>query len=276
MPSSQGQAHTITGGQVDAALVALRELVNLQKGQVGSVSPHAEVSGAFGNRSKKCAVAPVVAASESSIDGSPQADFPQVLSLRRSVLWRSLGIIAQGLIVFVIVGTALAWRSGDTNTREVIKAWGSSLARLSFADAIKSHDAIEPSPNANAAPAEPTSNHPDQGSAQKDVVMPAASVTPSAAAPDEVSSELRQQLATISADLAALQRTLEQLAAAQNRMAQDIKTLQTAQKTVDQKISSLKLTPRTPRSKSTSSETVVEPNSQTVTTASPRPPLELH
>jgi len=279
MTSLQGQAHTITGDQGHVALLALRELVNLQK---GSTPPFGEVNGASGKRSNECSVTATTAVLEPSIDGVPQADFQniQILSQRRSVLARSLRIIAHGLIVFVIVGIALAWRSSDNETREIIKAWVSSLVRLPSIDAVNSPDAIESSPNADVAPTELTSNHPDQGSAQKDVVVPAAPVLPFAAAPVEVLSDLQQRLATISGDLATVQRTLEQLAAAQKLMAQDIANLKTAQKAVNQKTSSINLPSRGLRRKSAStdlpSETVVERNSGTVTTAPPDPPLKLH
>lgn len=183
------------------------------------------------------------------------------------------------MIAFVIVGAAVAWRSSDTDTKEIIKAWGNSLAGLSFIRAINSHDAIESSRNADVVPAELTSNHSDEGSAQNNVVMPAAPVIPYAAAPVEVSAEVEQQLSTISGDVAAVQRAVEQLAAAQNRMAEDIAALQTARQAVNQE-TSLTQPPRFPRHKKAStdshSETVVERNSAPVRTAPPQPPLELH
>jgi hypothetical protein len=280
----QSQAHNIEGDQVHAALVELSELVKLQKGRGNLVPPHPEVSDPLGDRAKQCSVPPAVTALEPSIDGRQADHNTQVLSYRRSVLGRSLRVVAHGLIAFVIVGTAFAWRSSDNNTKEIIKAWGSSLAELSFIRAINFQDAIESSPNANVVPAELTSNLPEQGWAQNDVVMPAAPVIPFAATPGEASSEQQEQLATISGDLAAVKRTLEQLAAAQKHMAQDIAALQTAQQAINQK-ASLTLPPRILRRKNAStesrSERVVERNSEPVTTApvmmAPRqPPLELH
>ena len=282
MASWQGQAHHINDDQVHAALFELRELAKLQKSRAGSILPHAEVSGTSGDRAREHVVPPVVATLQPSIDKT-QDDFQNVQALtnRRSILGRSLRIVIHGLIAFVIVGAAFAWRSSDNNTKETVKAWGNSLTGLSFLRTINSDDATESSanPNVNAMPAEPTSIHSDQDSAQHNATMPAAPVLPSTTAPTEASSELRQQLATISGDLAVVQRTLAELAATQKNMAQDIATLQAAQQAVNTK-TSLNPPPRLPRHRNalteSRSEPAVEPNSGPVTVAPAQSPLELH
>ena len=281
MASSRSQVNNSERDQMDDAFVALRETPKLQKGRVGSVSPDADVSGASGNRSKEWGAQARVTPLGASIDVARQADSQNshVLRHRRSVFGRSLRMVVHGLIVFVIVGTALAWRSSDNDTREIIRTWRSSLVGLPFTGTIKFHDAVDSSPNADAVVAERAAHRPDQ--AQKPVT-PAAAVIPLASAPAavEVSSELHQQLATISGALAAMQRILEQLTTAQVRMAQDIATLQTAQLAVNQKILSLNLPLRMPPRKNASaglgSEAVVERNLGPVTTMPSPAPLELH
>ena len=172
MASRRGQAHHINDDQVHAALLELKELAKLQKSRASSVLPRAEVSGTSGDRARENVVPPVVAISKPSIDRT-QDDFQNVQALtdRRSILGRSLRIVIHGLIAFVIVGAAFAWRSSDENTKETIKAWESSLTGLSFLRTINSDDATQSSAdaNVNAMPAEPTSIHSDQefGTAQR-------------------------------------------------------------------------------------------------------------
>jgi hypothetical protein len=243
MASSQSQVRNINGDHADAARVALKEPATVQKNRVSSASSNAELGG-----SKESGVRPADADPKPAVDVRRPADFQngRALSLRRSVVGRSLRIVAHGLIVFVIVGAALAWRSSDNNTKATIKAWANSLPGVSFVGAITSPDAI-----GSSAP---------------------ASV--------EGDSELRQKLATISGDLAAVQRILEQVVEAQKHMAQDIASLQSAQQAINQKSSSLNVPGRTPPRKSSAtglrSETLVERNSGASTTAPPQPPLELH
>ena len=280
MASRQGQAHHIADDQVHAALLELKELAKLQKSRASSVLPHAEVSGTSGDRARKHVVPPVVVMSKPSIDKT-QDDFQNVQAVtdRRSILGRSLRIVIHGLIAFVIVGAAFAWRSSDNNTKETVKAWGGSLTGLAFLRTINSDDATESSANVIAMPAKPTSIHSDQDSARYNATMPAAPVLLSTAAPTKASSELQQRLATISGDLAVVQRTLSELAAAQKNMAQDIATLQAAQQAVNTK-TSLNPPPQLPRHRNAStesrSEPAVEPNSGPVTVAPAQSPLELH
>ena len=282
MASRRGQAHHINDDQVHAALLELKELAKLQKSRASSVLPRAEVSGTSGDRARENVVPPVVAISKPSIDRT-QDDFQNVQALtdRRSILGRSLRIVIHGLIAFVIVGAAFAWRSSDENTKETMKAWESSLTGLSFLRTINSDDATQSSAdaNVNAMPAEPTSIHSDQDLARHNATTPAAPVLPSTTATTEASSELQQRLATISGDLAVVQRSLAELATAQKSMEQDIATLQAAQRAFNTK-TSLNPPPRLPRHRNAStqsrSESAVEPNSGPVTVAPAQSPLELH
>ena len=77
-------------------------------------------------------------------------------------------------------------------------------------------------------------------------------------------------------DLAVVRRIVEQLAAKQEQMAQDIATLQATKQNVSEKKSLLPQTSAVPPRKNTHSEAAVQPPSVPVPTPRPRTPLPLH
>jgi hypothetical protein len=141
-----------------------------------------------------------------------------------SVGRRVLRTFVYGFMIVVLGG--IVWRAyGDVRTKEIIVAWGrSSLNQLSSVLGTKSMLGPDLAPESGP-------KFSDQ----------AAAVTQSAPASvvAKASPELQQQFETIAGDLATVRRIVEQLAAKQEQMAQDIATLQAAELNVSQKLSSL-------------------------------------
>jgi hypothetical protein len=106
------------------------------------------------------------------------------------------------------VGATLAWQSYGDEAKEAVRTWAPSLAWLlpvSTVGQSSAQDASLPRP------------------------IPAAAAT---------SAEVVQQLEPMARDLAALRRSLEQLAAKQEQMAQNIAALQAAEQDIGQRMAS--------------------------------------
>jgi hypothetical protein len=131
-------------------------------------------------------------------------------NLRPSVARRVFDTVARGVLVVALFGVAFALLSSEKIT------------------AIDDHLASAP----KTIPHESV-NAPDD--------HPAAIKVPSEPAPPtiELLAPLRQQLEKMSHDLATMQRIAEQIAARQDKMAQDVVTLQAAQKSASQQILTL-------------------------------------
>jgi hypothetical protein len=117
------------------------------------------------------------------------------------------------IAVLIGIGATLAWQSYGDEAKEMVRTWAPSLGPLLPVSAMKSP--------------------PDsQVSAQDE--SPSRS-SPAAAAP---SPGVLQQLEPMARDLAAVRRGLEQLAARQEQMAQNIAALQAAEQDIRQRMSS--------------------------------------
>jgi hypothetical protein len=143
----------------------------------------------------------------------------QLASDGPSIGRRMFGAIARFFIAVLIgVGTTLAWQSHDAT--QLVRTWAPSLGWL--------------------LPVSTTRSPPDVPVSAQDATLPqTAPVTQGPAPASAVTSgELLQQLEPITHDLAVVRRSLEQLAAKQEQMAQNIATLQAAEQDIRQKMSS--------------------------------------
>jgi hypothetical protein len=144
---------------------------------------------------------------------------------RPSIGRRMFRALARFLIaVLIAVGAALAWQSYGNEATEMARTWTPSVAWLLPVSTTKS----------------PPNGQEDAAILQSAVAtqMPA----PSAAA---TSPEL-VQLEPMAHDLAVMRRSLEQLAANQEQMAQSIATVQAVEQDIRQKISSPPQSPVVP------------------------------
>ncbi len=186
------------------------------------------------NHPKEFHVSPGLAAVEPAVDMRPhhvgfQRD--RISHDRPSVGREVFRAIFFGLIIIAIAGGALAWQSSDVTTKDTVRAWGISLSGLSSVFGSGS-------PPATAGR---TSNTSDQASTQ-DAAPPQAARIPQsspASAAAASSADPQHQLETVASDLAAMRRIVEQVAAKQEQMGQDIAALQAAERNVSQKLSSL-------------------------------------
>jgi hypothetical protein len=145
------------------------------------------------------------------------------------------------------VAATLAWQSYGGAAREMIAGAAPQLSALLSLPAMnppfdRESAVAQPSPVAVPAPSAPASL-PQAASAQ--TVAPTATETAAPATQSPPSPEL-QQLATLAHDLAAVQQSVEQLAAGQEQMARDIAKLQTAEQEVQRRLSALPPVARKP------------------------------
>ncbi len=146
----------------------------------------------------------------------------QLASNSPSIGRRMFRTLARFFIAALIGGGAmLAWQSHGDEAKEMAGTWAPSLGWLLSVSTTKSP--------------------PDgQVSAQEAALPQSAPVTqrpaPAAAA---TSPEVVQQLEPMARDLAVVRRSLEQLAAKQEQMAQNIATLQAVEQDIRQRMSSL-------------------------------------
>jgi hypothetical protein len=157
----------------------------------------------------------------------------QSTSERRSIGSRMIRALANFFIAVLIgVGVTLAWQSHGDDAKEMVRTWAPSLAWL--------------------LPASTTKSPPDSQESA------AATVT---------SPELLQHLKPIALDLAIVRHSIEQLAAKQEQMLQNIATLQAVDEDIRQKMSS------PPQSRAVSAHKPPQPSAQSsATQSSPVPP----
>jgi hypothetical protein len=123
------------------------------------------------------------------------------------------------IAVLIGVGATLAWQSHGDDAKQIVGTWARSLGW--------------------PLPVSTTTSPDGPGSSQNAVLPQSAPVTQSAAPASALTAgELVQQLEPITRDLTVARRSLEQLAAKQELMAQNIATLQAAEKDIRQKMSS--------------------------------------
>ncbi len=157
---------------------------------------------------------------------------------RRSIGSQALRAVTYGLLIIVIAGLPLAWQFGDKNTKEMIEAWAIPLDEWSPVFGAKSSPvAAETAPTAPHAAAKTVSKISDRAPTPDTSALQAArNVLPaSAPVPAGPSQELQHQLEAISSDLAVVRRIVDQLAAAQGQMAEELATLQAAEHDISQK-----------------------------------------
>jgi hypothetical protein len=133
----------------------------------------------------------------------------------------------------------LAWQSYGGTAKQIIASSAPQLSSLLSTPALdpssdRETDVAQPGSAAGQASAPQTASVPQTASAPLAASGPTASETAAATAP---SPELQQQLATMAHDLAAVQQSVEQLAAGQEQMARDIAKLQTAEQDIRRRIS---------------------------------------
>ena len=252
MLSPQSQAQSEQGDEI---FVAFKEWLKIQEARHGRVAHHPHGNGSSDSHRNEFHVSPGIAPVEPSIGVNPrQASFQRYgisrgRSVGRRVFFRTF---AYGFMIIVTVGAALAWQSSDDKTKDMVRAWGISLSQLSSVLGTKS-------PAASDVAAKPVSKTSEQASV-------AAGSSP----------EAQHQLETMVSDLAVVRRIVEQLAAKQEQMAQDIATLQAAEQNVSEKKSSLPQSSGVPPRKNMHSEAAVQLPSVPVPTPRPQTPLPLH
>jgi outer membrane murein-binding lipoprotein Lpp len=211
MVSSQSQVQSDQGDEI---FLAFKEWLNAQEARHGRVVNPREYRSSDSQR-KEFHVSPSIAALEPSIGMNPRQVSIQsdgISSDRPSMGRRVFRTFAYGFIVTVIVGAALAWEFGEDKTKDIVGGWGISLSGLSSVLGTKS----------------PTG--PD---------VPAFKNTDQVSVAGGSSTEQQQQLGTVVNDLAVVRGIVEQIAAKQEQMAQEIAKLQAAEQTVNEKTSSL-------------------------------------
>lgn len=252
MLSSQSQDQSDQG---DKIFLAFKEWLKIREARHGRVAHHPHGNGSSDSHRNEFHVSPGIAPVEPSIGVNPrQASFQSDgISRGRAVGRRVFRTFAYGFIIIVTVGAALAWQSSDDKTKDMVRAWGSSLSQLSSVLNTKS-------PAASDVAAKPVSKTSEQASV-------AAGSSP----------EAQHQLETMVSDLADLRRIVEQFAAKQEQMAQDVATLQAAKQNVSEKKSSLAQSSSAfPPPKNIHSEASVQPSSVPVPIPRPQIPSPLH
>lgn len=250
MFSSQGQAQ---GDQSDEIFLAFKEWLRIQEARHGRVEHHPHGNGSSDSHSNEFTVSPSIAPVEPSIAVNPrEASFQRDgISSGHSVGRRVFRTFAYGFVIIVTVGAALAWQSSDDKTRDMVRAWGISLIQLLSVLGAKS-------PIASDAATEQASKTSQQASVAA-----------------ESSPEAQHQLQTMVSDLAMVRRIVEQLAAKQEQMAQDIATLQAATQNVGEKKSTVPQSAAVPPRKNIRSEAAVQPFSVPIPIPRPQTPLPL-
>jgi hypothetical protein len=164
------------------------------------------------------------------------------------------------IAVLIGVGATLAWQSHGDDAKQIVRTWAPSLGWL--------------------LPVSTTTSPPDGPVSAQDAALPQSVPVTQKPAPASAvtSSELVQLLEPITRDLTVVRRSLEQLAAKQEQMAQTITALQAAEQDIRQKMSSpppsRPVPPRKPPEAAAQSSAV---QSSSVPSPSPpaRPPLPL-
>jgi hypothetical protein len=194
--------------QVDDVLVAFWDWLRIQ-----------EVRWRDDPERKEYHISPSIAAGDPMLELNGRA----AAIRRRSFARRVTRTFAFGLVAIAMIGGAYGWEYGDDSTKEALKGVVDTLTTLP--------SVLVPAPD-NAA-----GNSRGVGS-ELAAVQDASGLQATAGKPSP-SAELQQRLETMSADIAAVQRTVEKLAARQELMTQDVVALQSAQKSVAQKLSAL-------------------------------------
>ena len=243
MISSGSQAQDAEHDKGDDVLRSFREWL-VQEARVGKLAPQPDQNKSADDSAhparKEPYLSPIVAPIEPSTDVNfQQASFQsaKISRNRRSVGRRVFRTLVCGVIIGAIAGAVFAWQSsGDDQTKDLVRAWGHwSLSRLSSVLGTKSSPGLEGAAQAVSKPPDQAPT-PDSAPSQAAAIVQPPSM-PIAAGP---SPELQHQLDAMASDLIAVRRIVEQLAAKQEQMAQDIATLRSGEHSAGQ-------TPLSPR-----------------------------
>ena len=160
--------------------------------------------------------APLAPEWPSAIDARSHSFGNDHLAGRPSILRRVLRSLARfSIAVLIGVGATLAWQSYGDTAREMLSTQVPSLSWLSVSTTTPTPDA--------------------EGSAQKPAGSQSAPAQTAPSAAAATTSEFTQ-LEPIAHDLAAMRRSLEQLAAKQEQMAQNIAAMQAAEQDIRKKM----------------------------------------
>ncbi len=157
---------------------------------------------------------------------------------RRSIGSQALRAVTYGLLIIVIAGLPLAWQFGDKNTKQMIEAWAIPLDEWSSVFGAKSSPVAAETASTAAHAAKTVSKISDRAPTPDTSALQAAArnVLPAPAPMPAGSSQvLQHQLEAISSDLTVVRRIVEQLAAAQGQMAEELATVQAAEHDISQK-----------------------------------------
>ena len=136
---------------------------------------------------------------------------------RPSIVRRMFRSLARfSIAVLIGVGATLAWQSYGDKAREMLSTQVPSLRWLSVSTTTSTPDG--------------------QGSAQNTAVSQSAPVPQTAAPAAAATTSEFTQLEPMARDLAAMRRSLEQLAVKQEQMAQNIATMQAAEQDIRKKM----------------------------------------
>lgn len=160
--------------------------------------------------------APLAPEWPSAIDARSHSFQNDHLAGRPSIVRRVLRSLARfSIAVLIGVGATLAWQSYGDTAREMLSTQVPSLSWLSVSTTTPTPDA--------------------EGSAQKPAGSQSAPAQTAPSAAAATTSEFTQ-LEPIAHDLAAMRRSLEQLAAKQEQMAQNIAAMQAAEQDIRKKM----------------------------------------
>jgi hypothetical protein len=238
-------------------LFSFREWLKTQEGRVGKLSLRPEADASFDDDTVGRAfhLSPGIAAVE------PPAGLKRLpATKKRSLASRLSRVIVNCLIIFALIGAAVAWgQYADDQTKTEIqvqaaKTWdlasGWVFSALHIDARPRSDVASTPAPensndaSASSAQVSPREAATTQANAAPERAFPAAQ--PALARTSELSPELQQKFDTLQNDIADVRRLVERLASRQEQMTQDMVTLQTTQQLLAQKLSTLPRTAATP------------------------------
>jgi len=163
--------------------------------------------------------------------------------------------------VLIGVGATLAWQSHGDAAKQIVRTWAPSLAWL--------------------LPLSTTTSPPDGPVSAQNAALPQSAPLTQSAAPASAFAvgELVQQIEPITRDLTIVRRSLEQIAAKQEQMAQNIAKQQPAVQNIRPKISppplsrAVPIPPRRNAPRDTPPETAAQLSSVPGPEQNPRPPL---
>jgi hypothetical protein len=161
--------------------------------------------------------APLAPEWPSAIDARSHGLENDHLAGKRSIVRRVLRSLARfSIAVLIGVGATLAWQSYGDTAREMLSTQVPSLSWLSVSTTTPTPDG--------------------EGSAQKPTVSQSAPIAQTAQPAAAATTSEFTQLEPIAHDLAAMRHSLEQLAAKQEQMAQNIAAMQAAEQDIRKKM----------------------------------------